>query len=104
MEFTVKKKNKLGLLNISGEFTIQDLDDSKERLIEAQESVEELVLYMDDVTVIDTAAVQLLYAVHLNAVKQNKKLTMNGDCPAVLKEVLEGCGFHHYSWLCFDNN
>ena len=102
-DLTLAKKSKVkkGTLVLSGELTIQNATSLKESLLDALNDVETCELDLTDVSQIDLAGIQVLFAAHKSALNRKKSLSFSGECPELLREAVVTSGLDCVDWLCF---
>ena len=88
-------------LKLEGRLLIQDAGNLKEVLVEALQNAETCLLDLDEVKVFDLSSIQLLYAFHLAAKKQNKMFSLKAECPRTFRDAVESAGLSWTKWLCF---
>lgn len=83
--------NKSGTLSVDGDMTINHIGDLKERLVEAFESAEKVIVDVSAATSVDVAGVQLLSACHRFSSGRGQKMCLrfgeNGEFLQFLDEV-----------------
>lgn len=83
--------NDSGTLSVDGDMTINHIGDLKERLVEAFESAEKVIVDVSAATAVDVAGLQLLCACHRFSSGRGKKMCLhlgeNGGFSQFLDEV-----------------
>ncbi len=81
------------VLDWQGSITIERIAEMKKEVQEALDQTDLLYIRLDKMEKIDVSAVQLLYAAHYEAQKQNKEFKITGTIPEGLREKLTAGGF-----------
>lgn len=77
-----------GTVWLEGELTIYHVDVVKQALLDCLDLCATLKVYLDQISEIDTAGIQVLVAVKREAMRQGKTLVLTGHSPCVL-EIIE---------------
>ena len=93
MDFQIEESTKTGTLIVNGEMGIQQAAALKDQLLNAQESVEHLVLDVQGVTGIDVSALQIFCSAHRTFMKLRKQITFAGPLPPAWMDFMEVAGF-----------
>ncbi len=80
-------------LTINGNLTVENADAFLKSLIEVMEDSTFIVLSFEDITGADMSCLQLLCSAHRTAVARNKKFSLKGQLPEVLKVVAESAEY-----------
>jgi anti-anti-sigma factor len=78
-----------GQINLSGELTVQYASELHAALVEAQNTVTDLVVNLEDISEVDVSCLQLMCAAHRSAVRFQKSFALGKVCPEVKKAVEE---------------
>lgn len=90
--FKKKKSGDVRTLMLDGDLTIQHAAEFKKAFDGSFEGVKKLVLNFDKVDEIDLSCLQILCSAHRTSTKMEKELAIDGECPEVLKKVIESAG------------
>ena len=93
MNFEINSTGDTSTLNLNGEVNIQCAADFWEALIKLQESGENILLNLTNVTGADISFMQLLCSAHRSSVKLNKCLKVTGSIPSWLKQAAKNAGY-----------
>lgn len=91
--FKKKKSGKVRTLVLDGDLTIQHAAKLKKAFDGSFDGVKKLVLNLDKVDEIDLSGLQILCSAHRTSAKMEKELIIDGECPEVLKNVMEKAAF-----------
>lgn len=80
-------------LTLTGEITVTDARELKEVLLKAIESSNGLCVNVEGVTETDLSLLQLLCATHRASLRQGKRLILEGECPAALRQIITEAGY-----------
>lgn len=94
MEFKVKECGKEGVLNLKGDLTIARSNELRTILTNSLNSVERIILNLEDVTDVDVSCLQLIYSAYLTANNSNKHIKVN-RCSSAFTNVMKITGFHN---------
>jgi anti-anti-sigma factor len=96
MEVSVKKLKKEGasIITVSGELTVENSGELRERLASEFKEAKRLVLDCRDVSDVDVAGIQILCAAHKTADKKGKSIILEG-MSNTLNEFIASSGFTH---------
>jgi anti-anti-sigma regulatory factor len=100
-DIKIDESSQTAELKLKGRLLIQDSSELKEVLNGFLGSADTCLLDLDNVQIFDLSSIQLLYACHLAAKQQEKKIRLKGDCPEIFKEAVESAGLSWTRWLCF---
>lgn len=104
-DIIVEKKANIGVLHLSGEFTIQD---SVRLFTVLQESLEDnsldcIEIDLSSVTNIDVSCLQLLCGAHKTSISSNKNLLVAGTISNELRQAINRAGYLRHKG-CFPDN
>jgi len=85
--------NNSGTLLVEGDMTINHISDLKDRLVEAFESAEQVVVDVSTATAVDVAGVQLLCACHRFSTGRGKKMCLQVGENSEFSQFLDEVGF-----------
>ncbi len=80
-------------LILSGEITISEARELKDVLLKAIDTVNDLHVNMEGVLETDLSLLQLLCATHRAALKQGKRVKVEGKYPAAVMRVMTEAGY-----------
>lgn len=87
------EEKKSRVVDWEGSVTIERIAEVKKEVQESLDQADILYIRLDKLAKIDVSAVQLLYAAHYEAEKQNKEFKITGTIPEALRERLTAGGF-----------
>lgn len=88
-----KKSGDVRTLVLEGDLTIQRAAEIKKAFDGSFDGVKKLVLNLEKVDEIDLSCLQIFCSAHRTSAKMEKELVIDGECPEVLKKVIESAGF-----------
>ncbi|MBF0428149.1 MAG: STAS domain-containing protein [Magnetococcales bacterium] len=91
--FTMDAAKTTGQLSLTGDMTIRNATDFKEALSNAMDQSQQLELNLSEVERVDLTTLQILCAANRTCLRQNKKLTIVGSIPNILRETVQQAGF-----------
>lgn len=92
-EWIYDSEEKSGTLSFAGDVTISQVAEIKERLIEAFNDAEQVVVDVSSATAIDVAGVQLLCACHRFSCQNGKKMCVELGDNKLVSNFLDEVGF-----------
>ncbi len=93
LSFKQDNTGSVGVLDIEGEMTVANVAELKSMLMQSLTSVDHLVLNLEKVTSVDISLFQVLCSAHRTSVGLKKNLTISGELPEPLKQLVEIAGF-----------
>ncbi len=97
LNFRQENAGSVGVLDIEGEMTVGNVAELKAMLMQSLTSVDHLVLNLEKVTIVDISLFQVLCSAHRTSAGLKKNLTIVGELPEPLKQLVEIAGFEHNS-------
>ena len=97
MEFVLQKSSGGSLLTITGEVTLNQIEEFKQEISAALSQEESLTVDLQRITALDLAGLQVLGAAHYSAVKQNRELKVLGRDRDVYRQAVVDSGFTRHS-------
>jgi anti-anti-sigma regulatory factor len=86
-------ENNAGTLFVEGDMTINYIGDLKERLVEAFDGAERVIVDVSSATAVDVAGIQLLCACHRFSSGRGKKMCLRLGENAQFAQFLDEVGF-----------
>ncbi len=83
------RKGKVGVLTFSGSLTVECSARLRETLMVSLEHNDYLVVHLRDVTEVDVYCMQMFCSAHRISVRSNKRLTLTGMRPEVLRQTVD---------------
>ncbi len=80
-------------LQVSGDISIQNVQECLVALREFQSSGNRLLLNLDGVTSADVSFLQLICSLHRTCLRAGQNLTLTGNMPVGFKTILESSGY-----------
>ncbi|MBF0539778.1 MAG: STAS domain-containing protein [Nitrospirae bacterium] len=93
-----------GVLSLTGELVLANVDDIKNALLSAIGSTNNLRLNIIDVIDIDLSCIQLLCAAHRFAIRQKKQLSFDLQPHELLREAVRVTGVARHKGCILDVN
>jgi anti-anti-sigma factor len=81
------------VVTLTGELTIARAEELKATLSELLQEVSNIRIRVADVSAVDLSCLQLLCSAHRTAAALGKALTLEGDMPPLLRQVMKLAGF-----------
>ncbi len=97
LNFRQENAGSVGVLNIEGEMTVGNVAELKAMLMQSLTTVDNLVLNLEKVTSVDISLFQVLCSAHRTSTGLKKHLTIVGELPEPLKQLVEIAGFERNS-------
>jgi anti-anti-sigma regulatory factor len=97
--WTFDPENNSGTLMVEGDMTVNHIGELKDRLVEALDSAEQVLIDVSAATAIDVAGVQLLYACHGFSSARGKKMCLQPGENAQFVQFLDEVGFER-DFIC----
>lgn len=104
IHFDKDEKNNTGVLTLSGDFGIEQVETLKNAFIAAFDNTKKLVMDVEGIEEIDLPVFQLFCSAHRTAIVKKKELVLRGACPETLKSVAKDAGFHSRACSAHDEN
>jgi anti-anti-sigma regulatory factor len=81
------------VVTLTGELTIARAEEIKARLSELLQGAASIRIRVADVSAVDLSCLQLLCSAHRTAAALGKTLTLEGEMPPLLRQVMKLAGF-----------
>lgn len=81
------------VVTLKGELTIARAEELKAMLSELLQGSESVRIQLADVSAVDLSCLQLLCSAHRTAAALGKALTLHGEIPPLLRQVMKHAGF-----------
>jgi anti-anti-sigma regulatory factor len=97
IDFSEEMDEKVGVLKLEGEVTVQQAEEVKENLMRALGSVDNIYVNISNVSVADLSFLQLVCAAHRTAVTMHKGFQLAEPVPEHFRHLAESAGFKRHT-------
>ncbi len=93
IKFETEKPGESGTIAVNGPLDISRAKEARDALLRALEEVKTLVVDLAGLTDADITTLQVLCSAHLYCLKTGKKISIQGEVPGVLRELIDQSGY-----------
>lgn len=93
MNSEIKSPGGSQAITLTGELTIANAEELKARLSQLLEAGMDMRIRVADVSAVDLSCLQLLCSAHRTAAALGKTLSLEGEMPPLLRQVMKLAGF-----------
>lgn len=104
IHFDKDEKNNSGVLTLSGDFGIEQVETLKNAFIAALDNTKKLEMDIEGIEEIDLPVLQLFCSAHRTAIVKKKELILRGACPEALRIIANDAGFASRACSAHDEN